>query len=197
MIRNMSTNIYLARHGETVWNQTQRLQGHLDSPLTAVGQQQALTLASLVANYDINHIISSPLGRAIATANLCQKSLNIPLSIEPQMIERNLGDWQGQQVSQLQSLSDYNEVLQQVTTLNISNGESALACARRIHATLIAMARQHLGTNVLVILHGEALRCFMHQLGRKTSESAFSLYPNGKMITLSYCSNTSQLSHVA
>lgn len=192
----MSTNIYLARHGETVWNQTQRLQGHLDSPLTDTGEQQAAALASSVIAKDIHKIISSPLGRAISTAKICQQHLDIPLSVEPQIIERNLGEWQGQQVEQLRVLSDYQEILQQVTTREVTDGESAKACAQRMHEALVAIGHLHPDMNVLVILHGEALRCFMHQLGNKSTESAFSLFPNGKLIRLAFCAHTSRLSPV-
>ena len=193
----MSTKIFLARHGETVWNQTKRLQGHLDSPLTTIGEQQAADVASLVAHHNIHHIISSPLGRAVATAKICQQHLNIPVKIASQLIERNLGTWQGQQVSILQSHSDYDEMLQQVTTLTMERGESALACANRIKDALIIIAQAHLESNILVILHGEALRCLLHQMGNETTQSAFSLYPNGKVLTLSYCADTIHLSLVA
>ena len=41
----MPTKIYLARHGETLWNKTQRLQGQLDSELTSLGKIQSLDVA--------------------------------------------------------------------------------------------------------------------------------------------------------
>lgn len=193
----MSTNIYLARHGETVWNQTQRLQGHLDSPLTDAGERQAKELALSLQQYDIAQIVSSPLGRAVETAKVCCNALGVPYEIEPQLIERNLGQWQGEHVAQLKSLPEFDEMLQQVTALSMERGESAQACSDRIYEALVTIAQRSSQRNVLVIFHGEALRCLMHRLGASSSQSAFSLYPNGKMIKLSFCVTQRHLSLAA
>ncbi|OIQ45786.1 MAG: hypothetical protein BM565_12670 [Gammaproteobacteria bacterium MedPE] len=193
----MSTNIYLARHGETVWNQSQRLQGHLDSPLTDVGKRQAAELALSLEHYNIEQVISSPLGRAVETAKVCCNALSVPYQIEPQLIERHLGVWQGQHVAQLRVLPEFDEMLQQVTGLAMAQGESAQACSDRIYDALVTIAQQYSQRNVLVIFHGEALRCLMHRLGASSSQSAFSLYPNGKMIKLSFCSANRHLSLAA
>ncbi|SCY40826.1 histidine phosphatase family protein [Paracoccus tibetensis] len=65
----MLPDLYLIRHGETRWNREGRLQGRLDSPLTAQGRAQALALADLVRALPGTRF-SSPQGRAVATARL-------------------------------------------------------------------------------------------------------------------------------
>ncbi len=65
----MYPDLYLIRHGETVWNRQGRLQGLLDSPLTGRGRAQARALAGLVAGIPADRI-SSPQGRAVQTARL-------------------------------------------------------------------------------------------------------------------------------
>ncbi|MDP5307748.1 histidine phosphatase family protein [Paracoccus spongiarum] len=62
-------DLYLMRHGETVWNAEGRLQGLMDSPLTERGRQQASRQAVLVAAVAA-HRYSSPLGRAVQTAGI-------------------------------------------------------------------------------------------------------------------------------
>src|SRR5215212_2254486 len=72
-VRAMSgADIYLVRHGETVWNMASRFQGALDSPLTEKGHAQARStgrlLASLLPACADATLVVSPLGRAQATA---------------------------------------------------------------------------------------------------------------------------------
>src|ERR1035437_598375 len=63
-----STRLLLWRHGQTQWNVEGRFQGQSDIPLDAVGHQQAERAARLLAALRPDVIISSDLGRALATA---------------------------------------------------------------------------------------------------------------------------------
>lgn len=182
----MPTKIYLARHGETLWNKTQRLQGQLDSELTPCGEKQSLEVANKLATKNINIIISSPLGRAVESALICQQQLNIPHQISANLMERNLGIWQGREVKVLQRLPEYSELLNQVTSLNIENAESALACGQRIFNALKQLATEHIEKNLLIIFHGEALRCLLFLLGQKETKNAFDLYKNGCIVSLDF-----------
>ncbi len=62
------------RHGQTEWNAAGRMQGHMDSPLTALGHRQAADQARIMAPFldsDPSMLcLASPLGRAVATANI-------------------------------------------------------------------------------------------------------------------------------
>ena len=60
--------IYLVRHGETVWNVENRIQGRLDSPVTEVGIRQISALCRDLADKSITSIIASPLGRSVTAA---------------------------------------------------------------------------------------------------------------------------------
>ncbi|MDX2367035.1 MAG: histidine phosphatase family protein [Colwellia sp.] len=182
----MKTRIYLARHGETLWNKTQRLQGQLDSELTPLGKTQSLQIADKLVTKNIDLIISSPLGRALESAFICQQKLHVTHQISENLMERNLGDWQGEEVNKLQVLPAYDEMLNQITSLTINNAESALACGQRIFKTLKQLANEHLGQNLLIIFHGEALRCLLFLLGKKETTNAFDLYKNGCIVTLDF-----------
>ena len=62
------TTVVFVRHGETVWNAEGRYQGHLDSPLTEVGQKQVKALAERLRGEAFTAIYSSDLGRCRLTA---------------------------------------------------------------------------------------------------------------------------------
>jgi len=194
---NIKTTLYLVRHGETLWNKTQRLQGQLDSKLTERGKMQSLKVADILATKNINLIISSPLGRAVETAIICQQKLNLTHQISEKLMERDLGVWQGKEVKELQLLPEYDEMLNQVTTLTIKNSESAVACGRRISNSLKQLGNENQGQNLLIIFHGEALRCLLFFLGKTEHNNAFHLYKNGCIITLDFHLENSELSIAA
>ncbi|ASP48791.1 histidine phosphatase family protein [Cognaticolwellia beringensis] len=182
----MTTNLYLARHGETQWNKVQRFQGQLDSELTETGKQQSKALAMHLADQEINLIVSSSLGRAVSSAKLCQQQLNAPLCISDKLIERDLGHWQGQYVDDIKSDKSYHEILHQFTALPPEDGESAVNCASRIYQALETLAKNNINKNLLVIFHGEALRCFLAKLGHSATGNAYQLFKNGCLFPLSY-----------
>ncbi|TDD47176.1 histidine phosphatase family protein [Kribbella antibiotica] len=86
---------YLARHGQTEWNQAGRRQGRLDSPLTALGVEQAQRNAELLRTEAITAIYSSPLGRAHRTADIIGDLLGLPTQVLPDLAELDHGDWSG------------------------------------------------------------------------------------------------------
>jgi broad specificity phosphatase PhoE len=91
--------IYLVRHGQTEFNAARRMQGHLDSPLTALGRAQAQAAAALLAR-EIGdpagwRLVSSPLGRTQVTARIVGEALGLPIEIDHRVIEVSCGDWEG------------------------------------------------------------------------------------------------------
>lgn len=91
--------IYLARHGETAFNAEGRMQGHLDSPLTERGRAQAQAmgerLAELIGDPSGWRLISSPLGRAQATARAIAARVGLTTEIDHRLIEVSFGGWDG------------------------------------------------------------------------------------------------------
>ena len=85
--------VYLARHGETEWNREGRRQGRLDSPLTQKGWDQAQRLARFVTTLSPtpDGLSSSPLGRAIATAEVCSKEIGLPVVVVDDLAELDHG----------------------------------------------------------------------------------------------------------
>jgi broad specificity phosphatase PhoE len=93
----MSHRLTFLRHGESVANREGIVQGHLDSPLSDLGREQAEVLASAWAVEPLrpNLIIASPLMRASETASILSTRLGVPIELDPQWKERHLGQAQG------------------------------------------------------------------------------------------------------
>ena len=74
--------LYIIRHGQTIWNATGRLQGHTDIDLDERGRASAIDLGNKLESEGITFdaIYSSPLSRAYETACIIRGRQNIPSS---------------------------------------------------------------------------------------------------------------------
>ena len=155
-----NTAILIAvRHGETEWNVDGKQQGHLDSPLTALGVQQAEALAAGLADRKIDVIYSSDLGRALQTARIIDRRLSIGVLTEPRLRERSLGVTQGLTVAQF-ARSHPADAARYISTdpdYVIPGGESARQRHERCVACADELAARHAGETVLIVAHGGVL----------------------------------------
>ncbi|KIN66393.1 Phosphoglycerate mutase [Sulfitobacter noctilucicola] len=89
--------LFILRHGETEWNAQGRLQGRFDSELTAQGLAQAKSQHRILAQQQLAGFaaISSPQGRAYATAKIALSGLVSPIKTDPALSEIGLGQWAG------------------------------------------------------------------------------------------------------
>jgi len=86
--------IILARHGETVWNVEKIYRGRTDVNLDEVGIKQAELLGKHLSNWELEAIYSSPLRRAIDTANIIDRYQRIGVHIAEGLIDFDYGEWQ-------------------------------------------------------------------------------------------------------
>ena len=93
--------LFILRHGQTEWNAAGRLQGGYDSPLTALGHQQARAQQAILAACDLEgfQVLSSPLGRALETAKIALPGQKIHR--RHALREIGIGAWAGVLVSDL------------------------------------------------------------------------------------------------
>ena len=75
MSRN--TQITLVRHGETEWTERGLLHGRLDSPLNDVGRRHAQLTARRLSGEDYDVLYSSPRGRALETASVIGRAVDL------------------------------------------------------------------------------------------------------------------------
>ncbi len=93
--------LYLVRHGETEWNRQQRMQGRLDSPLTAEGREHARRNGELLGREAVEHMVVSPLGRTRETAELLRAGCAVPVSYDERLVERHCGAWEGLTIDEI------------------------------------------------------------------------------------------------
>jgi broad specificity phosphatase PhoE len=84
--------LLLIRHAESKGNSERRLQGRREFPLTAKGTRQAEALASRLASEPLTTIYSSPIGRALQTAEIIASTSGLDVTIEPGVQEYDFGE---------------------------------------------------------------------------------------------------------
>jgi broad specificity phosphatase PhoE len=87
--------LLIVRHGETEANRAGELQGHLDTPLTDRGNEQAKTVAAQLNAYDFDMTFSSPLKRALDTAKILAQRVNTDIRMSEALKEICYGEWEG------------------------------------------------------------------------------------------------------
>ncbi len=118
------TKLILIRHGQTAANLKKQYQGHLDFCLDETGLKQAQALAQeLPKLYQIEAIITSPLQRAVQTANEIAK----PFGLEPQthegLKELDFGIWDGLTYNEIALKYPISKWIENPASYNIPNGE--------------------------------------------------------------------------
>lgn len=83
--------IYIVRHGETIWNEKRLLQGSVDIELNSNGRKLAGITGEKLDAVSFDKIYSSPLIRAYETANLIRGHRNIPIIRDDRLRELSFG----------------------------------------------------------------------------------------------------------
>ena len=157
--------LWLIRHGETEWNATRRVQGHLDVPLNTQGKLQARLLAErLVDEHQrarFAALCTSDLARAKDTASVAAARAGIPLSVRPGLRERNYGVLGGLTPEEMET--KHPEACSHWRTRTpdfvLPGGESLGHFNARVLGELSDIALGCLGQQVLVVTHGGVLDC--------------------------------------
>lgn len=100
--KNMKQTLLFIRHGQTTWNVEHLLPGQLPGiPLTETGREQAERLAEALKILPITAIISSPLERARDTAGYLARARELPVRLEDDLKDTDVGPWAGKNYNEL------------------------------------------------------------------------------------------------
>jgi len=155
--------LILVRHGETYWNEERRIQGgDSDIELNDTGLEQARRLAAYLKNEPVAAVLSSPLQRAIATAELIASQHRLPVEVDQGLTELRVGELEGMSVSNLGTT--FSQFLiqwwQDRGAKRLPNGESLVELQERAWRVVERLLERHKtgpegkeGTTVVVVSH--------------------------------------------
>ena len=175
----MSTIIGLLRHGQTDWKVDMRLQGVSDIPLNDYGREQANTAAEVLKSGTWEMIVSSPLSRALETANIVASKLGFEnVEVLPELIERSFG------VAEGLSYDDWKTRYQDGQ--NVDQAETIAQLDVRANALLELLALKFEGQRVLTVSHGALIRRLIHIISNGEFPREGERFGNASMTTIEH-----------
>jgi broad specificity phosphatase PhoE len=98
----MSALVFV-RHGQTEANRNGVLLGRLDPPLNVAGREQAAAVAARVALLAPARVATSPLVRAVETAEIVAAACALDVEVDERLIEVDYGEYDGLPLADLPS----------------------------------------------------------------------------------------------
>jgi len=146
------TEILLARHGDTEWNVTEVFRGRIDIELNETGMKQAELLAEHLSDMKIDAVYSSPLKRALKTAEIVAGYHKLDVEVAPGLIDFNYGEWQGLPHQEVKNRYKelYAEWVKNPHQIKMPAGESLAEVRERAIGVVDNIIARYTGTVVLV-----------------------------------------------
>lgn len=142
-------DLFVLRHGQTEWNVQGRYQGHLDSPLTALGHEQARAQNTILRSLPNlpSAAFHSPQGRAELTAGHALKGLCVSTA-DDRLKEINFGDWEGRTRAEVHAIASGSDTQTHVN-FRSPNGETYEMIRARVDSFLNMLTKP-----TIIVTHG-------------------------------------------
>ncbi len=147
--------VYLVRHGQTAWNREEVFRGRADIPLNESGRKEALLTGKYLRGVGVDSLYSSPLSRAIETAEAIARYQREEVQILEGLIDIDFGGWQG--ISHEVVRERYAELYRQWKDaphlVRFPEGESLEEVRERALGAIHGLVRDHAGEILVMVSH--------------------------------------------
>ncbi|MEB2334625.1 MAG: histidine phosphatase family protein [Anaerolineaceae bacterium] len=161
--------LLLIRHGENDFVKTHKMAGRLAGVhLNQNGRKQAEALAEALKSIPLRAVVSSPLERALETAHPIAQARKLEILQEPDLIDVNIGQWQGKSWRRLALTKDWKIVQNAPSRFRFPGGESFTeAQARCVNAIeRIVQKYKKPKDTIAIIFHADPIKLVVaHFLG--------------------------------
>lgn len=161
--------LLLIRHGENDYVKTGKMAGRIPGiHLNERGQKQAQALGEALKHVPIKAIYSSPLERALETAQPIAESHQLTIGQEPDLMDTDMGNWQGKSLKVLRLMKLWKIVQSAPSRFRFPEGESFMeAQTRYVRALERIVARHNKPRDIMaVVFHADPIKLAVaHFLG--------------------------------
>ena len=155
--------LYIARHGQSLWNEVRRFQGTTDVALSALGMRQAEALGRAVRGRRLAAAYVSPMQRAVETARIALADTPVPIVPVDELRELSLGEWEGCTVDEVRGRDGdpYLRWVRAPVDCPPPGAEALHEVAGRVGRAIDRIAAAHPnGDDVLVVAHGGVISVY-------------------------------------
>lgn len=160
------SRVIVVRHGETEGESSIRYHGITDVPLSDEGREQIRRLARSLPADGYGLVVSSPLQRAVETAEIIAPGA--PVRIEPAFSEIDFGRWEGLTAEEIEARDPelFGEWRARGTDFDFPEGEPRAAFRARVNAAIDALldGEDLNGSTTLIAAHKGVLRTIVERL---------------------------------
>jgi broad specificity phosphatase PhoE len=155
--------IYLFRHGEVVLAETRRFIGHLDAPLSPLGERQSVAQAARLASVKLTALFTSDLIRARRTGEIIGAPHGLTPTVVPELREMAMGRWEGLTAAEIQrgEPAKFAEWMANVGKFPFPDGESVPDLDARAWPAFESIVDAHAGQAVAIVAHGGTNRALI------------------------------------
>ena len=163
------TTLYLIRHGATASNERVPpiLQGSgVDSPLSDSGRRQAEATGKLLAGFQLDAVFSSPMARAVSTADAIAAPHGLTVSTVAELHEIDVGQWEGMDWESIsrQMPDAYHRFMEDSGANGYLGGESYQDVLDRVRPAFARLVHENSGRHIAVVAHKAVNRSLLASL---------------------------------
>ena len=160
------TTLYIVMHCEAYGNHKRVFQGSIDSDISEKGEKQLECLAGRFKNIYLDTVYSSPLKRAVKTAEAVNRYSKREIIIDGGLVEIDGGHWEGRPWSDFPVLYPDEARDWNLAPYNFApaGGEPMRHVFERISGAVTRIVEENKGLSIAVVSHGCAIRnllCFL------------------------------------
>lgn len=152
--------LLLIRHGENEYTRTGKLAGRLPGVhLNEKGREQAAALAEALKDVKLKAVYSSPLERALETAEPLAKAQGLAAQVRNELVETDVGDWQGKSLKRLSRLKVWKTLQEHPSRFRFPGGESIVEQQTRVVGALEAICQEAAAKDVVAVVgHADPIK---------------------------------------
>ncbi len=167
VIRARPTIVLLVRHGTTPTTGV-KLPGRAPGlHLSDEGRRQADAAAQRIAALRrVSAVYASPVDRARETATPIARARSLPLRIERDVAEIDVGEWTGASLARLRRRPEWEIVQRHPSGFRFPGGESFMEVQARMLEAITRLVERHRGGTIVVVSHADPIKTLLaHALG--------------------------------